>query len=298
MTTKRFIQYISGEKRYSEHTVRAYQHDIRTYELFLEDTFDVSDPVEATHDMIRSWIVLLMDEGFDARSVNRKLSSIKSYYRFLTKKELLKKNPAANIQSLKTSTQLPKYINKEDLSDHLEEQFDQKDFQTLRDRLVIELLYGTGLRRAELINIRLTDIELDGQQIKIFGKRNKERMVPLSLEMAGMIRDYSTLREKTFAAPPPYLILTNKGQKAYPEFIYRIVKKELSAIKGTVKSPHVLRHSFATHMLNNGADLNVIKELLGHADLSATQVYTHNTIEQLKSIYSKAHPRAKHKKGG
>jgi integrase/recombinase XerC len=199
---------------------------------------------------------------------------------------------------LKTSTQLPKYINKEDLTDHLDTAFDQNNFQTSRDRLIIELLYGTGLRRAELLNIKMADIELDGQRIKIFGKRNKERMVPLSLEMAGMIRDYSTLREKTFAAPPPYLILTNKGQKAYPEFIYRIVKKELSAIKGTVKSPHVLRHSFATHMLNNGADLNVIKELLGHADLSATQVYTHNTIEQLKSIYSKAHPRAKHKKGG
>jgi integrase/recombinase XerC len=164
--------------------------------------------------------------------------------------------------------------------------------------LIIDLLYSTGLRRSELINIQVGDIDFSACTIKILGKRNKERIAPLSLEMTATIRNYLEMREKSFSESSPYLIVTNKGAKAYPEFVYRVVKKELAGISGSNKSPHVLRHSFATHMLNNGADLNVIKELLGHSDLSATQIYTHNTIEQLKSIYTKAHPRAKLKKGG
>lgn len=298
MTTYSFIQYISGERRYSRHTIKAYQNDLQSFEYFLKDTFDLTNLNSATHDMIRSWVVKLMDEGYDSRSVNRKISSIRSYYKFLLKKEMISKNPAASIQALRVSGQLPKYINKEELTDLINKESAVESFQEVRDHLIIDLLYSTGIRRSELINIKVSDIDFSSGTIKILGKRNKERIAPLSLEMTDMIRNYLEIREKSFGKSSPYLIITNKGVKAYPEFIYRTVKKELAGLKGSGKSPHVLRHSFATHMLNNGADLNVIKELLGHSDLSATQVYTHNTIEQLKSIYRKAHPRAKLKKGG
>ena len=248
--------------------------------------------------MIRSWVVSLMDEGYNTRSVNRKISTLKSYFRYLQKMGVVKNNPAANITTLGIPKRLPAYFEQEQLNELLDQPVDENDFRQVRDRLIIDLLYSAGLRRAELAGLKINSVDLDTGRMKVLGKRNKERYIPLSLQMTEKIRNYLDLKTRTFEINTPYLIVTNKGNKAYPEFINRVVSKYLQPLTAVRKSPHVLRHTFATHMLNNGADLNAIKELLGHADLSATQIYTHNTIEQLKSIYNQAHPRAQIKKGG
>lgn len=296
--TNNFIQYISDEKRYSGHTIKAYQNDLDAFAGFLKKNYATEDIDRASMQMIRSWVVELMDGGFNSRSVNRKISTLKSYYRYLLRKGLIKSNPATNITTLNTAKRLPGYFDKEELNGWLDQDKDKEDFIGKRDQLIIELLYFTGLRRAELVGLKIGAIDFSSGRMKVLGKRNKERFIPLSDKMMESIRNYLVLRNNTFNIDSPYLIVTNKGNQAYPEFINRTVTKTLQALTGKKKSPHMLRHTFATHLLNNGADLTVIKELLGHADLSATQIYTHNTIEQLKSIYSKAHPRAKLKKGG
>ncbi len=291
--TNHFIQYISDERRYSGHTLKAYQNDLQTFSTFLKDRFDLGQPAEATLPMIRSWVVELMDNGYSARSVNRKISTLKSYYRFLVKKGFISANPAKNLTMLRIPGRLPAYFEQEALNDILDIPYPPDNFFDARDFLLVELLYSTGMRRIELATLKTDDIDLSGSRLKVTGKRNKERFIPLSEQMMEKIRTYLDLRSKQFDHQSPFLIVTNKGEQIYPEFVNRTVKKLLNDLSGKKKSPHTLRHTFATHLLNNGADLNVIKELLGHADLSATQVYTHNTIEQLKSIYNKAHPRAK-----
>ncbi|MEJ2594067.1 MAG: tyrosine-type recombinase/integrase [bacterium] len=291
--TNHFIQYISDERRYSGHTLKAYQNDLQTFSAFLEDRFDLRQTGQATLPMIRSWVVELMDNGYSARSVNRKISTLKSYYRFLVKKGFISTNPAKNITMLKIPGRLPAYFEQEALNDILDIPYPPDNFLDARDFLLVEMLYSTGMRRIELATLRTADIDFSGNRLKVTGKRNKERFIPLSEKMMEKIRTYLDLRSKYFDHQSTFLIVTNKGEPIYPEFVNRTVKRLLNSLSGKKKSPHTLRHTFATHLLNNGADLNVIKELLGHADLSATQVYTHNTIEQLKSIYNKAHPRAK-----
>jgi len=293
MSISDFIQYITYERRFSGNTVKAYENDLYAYSAFLETTYQISDPGEATHEMIRSWIVKLMDEGLSPRSVNRKISSLKSYYKYLLKEEIIGKNPLQQISTVKAPKRLPSYIIQEDLLDYLDQPVDKDNFSAQRDKLIIEILYNTGIRRNELINLKDTSVDYNRGLLKVIGKRNKERIIPLSEKLQEHIQEYTVNREKTIKTSSSYLIVTDKGDQAYPEFILRKVKHALSGLKSVKKSPHILRHTFATHMLNNGADLNIIKELLGHADLSATQVYTHNTISQLKSIYNKAHPRAK-----
>lgn len=296
--TNHFIQYISDERRYSGHTIKAYQNDLHAFSGFLKTNYEVEDMDLANMQMIRSWVVELMDSGYNSRSVNRKISTLKSYYRYLLKKGQIDNNPATSVTTLNTPKRLPGYFDKDQLNELLDENYETTDFLEQRDRIVIELLYFTGIRRAELIGLKTDAIDFSVGRMKVLGKRNKERFIPLSDKMMDKIRNYIDLKTKTFEKYTPYLIVTNKGHKAYPEFINKTVSKSLQSLTGKKKSPHMLRHTFATHLLNNGADLNVIKELLGHADLSATQIYTHNTIEQLKTIYSKAHPRAKLKKGG
>jgi len=276
----------------------AYTSDLQSFDTFLQAEFEVEDISHATSEMVRTWVVKLMDEKISARSVNRKVSSLRSFYKFLLKKGLIDKNPTAIIRTLKTPKRLPTYIEQSQINEYLSAGQKANDFQNIRDRLIIDLLYSSGLRRSELTDLKSTSIDFAMGRMKVLGKRNKERFIPLSERMAVSIKNYLDLKEKTFEQHNPFLIVTNKGNKSYPKFILRIVNKELTGVTSTRKSPHVLRHTFATHMLNNGADLNVIKELLGHSNLSSTQVYTHNSIEELKSIYSKAHPRAKLKKGG
>lgn len=298
MAVTDFIRYISFEKRYSQNTLKAYETDLKAFTVFLSDEFEIENPVPATQDMIRTWVMQMMDEGYSPRSLNRKISTLKSFYRYLYKEGRIEKNPMANISLLKTPKPLPVYFEKEQINDYLNEPVDDKDFSAIRDKLVIDLLYSAGLRESELIGLKESSVNFASGTLKVLGKRNKERIIPLSKKMMGRIGKYLEKKNQTFQNLSPWLIVTNKGEQSYPKLIFRIVDKELKTLSASKKSPHILRHTFATHMLNNGADLNTIKELLGHANLSATQVYTHNSIEQLKSIYIKAHPRAKLKKGG
>ncbi|MBC8321368.1 MAG: tyrosine-type recombinase/integrase [Bacteroidetes bacterium] len=298
MTIDSFIDYIAIEKRYSSHTVKAYKTDLALFTTFLNHEFEIDNPVDASQEMIRSWVVYMIDSGLSGKSVNRKMSTLKSYYNYLIKISVLSENPARHIVSVNTPQRLPVYFNEEQLNTFLDSNVEEQEFTKLRNMLVVELLYSTGMRRSELVSLTVKSIDFSINTIKVHGKRNKQRIIPLSQKLIESIINYINNKEKQFGNLNDYLIVTNKGAKAYPKLIYCIINKELSSLTGSVKSPHLLRHSFATHMLNNGADLNTIKEILGHSNLTATQIYTHNTIEQLKKVYSKAHPRAKLNKGG
>lgn len=294
MIIDRFIQYLKSEKRCSSHTVTAYQTDLDSFCLFLDTHYDLSNPEEVTRDMIRSWVIFLIEEKFSASSVNRKISTLKSFYNYLLKQGLVDFNPAKAVPSLKTPKRIPVYVDEEQLSAALDQEpAREKRFSHFRDHLVMELLYSTGMRRSELLGLCESSIDFENSCLKVLGKRNKERLIPLSKQMKEQLMLYLEMKRTCFEHNTNNLIVTDKGMKAYPELIYRITQASLANTTSKRKSPHVLRHSFATHMLNRGADLNTIKELLGHASLAATQVYTHSTIEQLKTIYHKAHPRAK-----
>jgi integrase/recombinase XerC len=234
-----------------------------------------------------------MDEKFTPKSINRKISTLKAFYKYLLRENLVTKNPVENVHTLKQGQHLPTYVEKEKINTWLDKETKPEDFPFVRDRLVILVLYSTGIRLSELLGLTRASFNFSENTLKVKGKRNKERLIPFSIELRAEILNYLELKQKTFSNPDEAFIVTNKGAAAYPKFIYRMVNRALTGLSSSVKSPHVLRHTFATHMLNNGAGLNSIKELLGHASLSATQIYTHTTIEQLKSIYTEAHPRAK-----
>ncbi|HVV54451.1 MAG TPA: tyrosine-type recombinase/integrase [Mucilaginibacter sp.] len=295
MFLERFIQYIKYEKRYSTHTVSAYQSDLEQFYTFLHDTRqDVAAPAEITYQHIRSWMVHLM-EDMTARSVNRKLATLRKYFKFLLREGLITSNPASKLQSPKIVKHLPVVVEDDKLNAMLNngEMF-ADDFEGARDKLVIEILFGTGIRLSELVGLKEEDINFYDGTIKVLGKRNKERIIPVNHELKQLLEKYLSLKKsENFHNNSVTLLVTNKGTNVYPKFIYLIVQKYLSYISTQdKKSPHVLRHTFATSLLNRGADLNAIKELLGHANLSATQVYTHNSVERLKSIYKQAHPKA------
>ncbi len=296
MTTQDFIQYISLQKHYSHHTIIAYENDLNAFSKFLNTQFEITNMADVNRDIIRSWIVTLIEEQKSNITINRKLSTLKSFFNYLVKSGTIKTNPVKNINSLKTPSRLPHYLTKEKMELYYKESHNLDDFPSFRDFIVIDLLYNTGMRQSELINLKEDDINLAENILKVTGKRNKERIIPFSNTEREYIIRYKNMKKITFSTAAPYLIVTNKGLKAYPKFIYRLVENNLSGLTQSKRSPHILRHTFATHMLNEGADLNTIKEFLGHANLSATQVYTHNTIEQLKSIYNHAHPRAQIKK--
>lgn len=296
MGTGDFVQYITFEKRYSPHTIRAYQTDLDNFSNFISEQYNITSPEEIDHHMIRSWMVDLIEQGQTVRSVNRKLSALKSYYRFLVKEGKVSTNPLSKIIAPKISGRLPQFVENDKIDLLLNEvDFDNK-FEDSRNKLILEMFYATGMRLSELVNIKETDIDLNNSTIKVLGKRNKERLIPLSLNLIELLNNYMYIKQKEIAGPDvkQYLFVTSKGKKIYNKLVYRIVNKYLSLVTTlTKRSPHVLRHTFATHLLNQGADLNAIKEILGHANLSATQVYTHNTIGQLKSIHQSSHPREK-----
>lgn len=288
----RFLAYIQYEKRYSPHTVTAYRTDLDQFFAFLSAQYQITEITDVDHAMIRSWLVFLMEYGDSPRSVNRKLTSLKSFYRFLLKEGVVENNPMRRIISPKTSKRLPEFVESENMA-VLFKHFDAGGgFSGIRDSIIIEMFYNTGIRLSELMNLKERDIDFHSDTIKVLGKRNKERIIPFSKKFGLLIKEYIKEKEKTFGAVPE-LFLTDSGRKMYAKCIYLIVKRHLGSITTLEKkSPHILRHTFATHLLNNGADLNAVKELLGHASLAATQVYTHNTIEKLKEIYKQAHPRA------
>lgn len=293
MFIERFIRYLKFEKRFSPHTVTAYQNDLNQFSDFAGSL--ECDMLSVTHQHVRSWTVELMDQGNEAKTINRKISSLRSFYKFLQREGLLASNPMTQVRAPKIPGRLPVVITEQKMDILLDGQnVFSDDFPGLRDRLVIELLYGTGIRLAELVNLSDHDIDIYEQQIKVLGKRNKERIIPINSSLAKLIGDYKLQKiSANFDNKASSLIVTNEGKDAYPKLIYRIVKSVLSLISThDKKSPHILRHSYATSLLNRGADLNAIKELLGHSSLAATQVYTHNSIEKLKSIYKQAHPKA------
>lgn len=292
MNIQNFLQYISLEKKYSKNTLKAYQSDIQLFSNYLSNYYDNIRLNDASPQMVRSWVASLKEDGLNTNSINRKISTLKSFYKFLLRKGDISANPMHKIHLLKKAEKLPVYIEKGQLKSYLEAVIPENNFSAVRNKIIVELLYVTGMRQGELLGLKNDSIDFANKMLKVHGKRNKERIIPLSKSMIEELRNYISLKKKTFDITHDWLIVTNKGLKAYPKFIYRIVHSQLERYTSTKKSPHVLRHSFATHMLNNGADLNNIKELLGHSNLSATQVYTHNSIEQLKKIYNKAHPRA------
>jgi integrase/recombinase XerC len=295
MFLERFIQYIQYEKRYSPHTVSAYQSDLDQFLKFLKlQDQTIAHPSEVTYQHIRSWMVDMMSDK-TARSVNRKIATLRKYFKFLLREGVITNNPASKIQSPKTLKHLPVVVEDAKLSAMLSgNEVFTDDFEGLRDKLVMETLFGTGMRLAELVTLKDADINIYEGTLKVLGKRNKERIIPINHELKLLLVKYTDLKKnQNFHNNSATLIVTNKGAEAYPKFIYLIVQKYLSYISTqNKKSPHVLRHTFATSLLNRGADLNAIKELLGHANLSATQVYTHNSVERLKSIYKQAHPKA------
>ena len=295
MTTDRFLDYIAYEKRYSQHTINAYRSDLDQFFTFLADQYNYTDILKADHQVIRSWIVSLMENGITPRTVNRKITTLKSYFKFLIKEGMIHENPMSRVIAPKTSQRLPVFYEQDSMSKLFDEVDFGEGYPAGRDRLIMELFYATGMRLSELISLKDTDIDQFKNVLKVTGKRNKQRIIPFTNNLADMLRNYLEIKRNAFPGEEQgtYLFLTKKGEKLYPKMVYRMVHHYLNQVTTISKrSPHVIRHTFATHMLNNGADLNAIKEILGHANLAATQVYTHNTIEKLKSIYKQAHPRA------
>ena len=288
----RFIEYLRFEKRYSQHTILSYENDLRQYNDYAVITGREHELPDSR--TIRMWIVSQMEEGITARTIHRRMSSLRSYCKYLMQQGHLKSNPVDRVIKPKLSKRLPVFIEEEKINAFLDSYEFGEDFAGLRDRLILELLYQTGMRRAELIGLTIDSWQHYKQQILVHGKRDKERLIPVSERLGELLERYLFARNLEFPdVANTFLFLTERGEPVYEQLIYRIVKNFLGHLTTREKkSPHVLRHTFATHLLNKGADLNAIKELLGHANLSATQVYTHNSFENLKNIYKKAHPRA------
>ena len=288
----RFIKYLKFEKRLSENTVISYKTDLDQFFSFYKEHSTSQEIEKVDKRTIRSWIVKLSLSNLSAKSINRKIASLKSFFKFLVKRDLIKKNPSSHINSLKTDQKIPSFIKERDINFLFKNIDTKEDFTGQRDLLILELLYGTGIRISELINIKISDINFTKKEIKVIGKRNKERIIPLHNNAIYQTKKYLKLAEKE-GYKNQYLLFTKKGEKIYPMLINRIVKKHLSTlIKSKKYNPHLLRHTFATHILNKGGDLNSIKDLLGHSSLAATQIYTHNSIEKLKETFNSSHPRA------
>jgi len=289
-----FLQYLQIEKRYSPLTVRSYLNDLEQFDNHIK-LLDLSGKPEdvSSHD-VRSWIVAMIDNGYSSSSIHRKISSLRVYYRYLRKEGFIGNDPLEKVVLPKAKKRLPVFIGEDSLDNLLDNYDFGDDFAGIRNRTIIEMLYLTGMRRAELTGLRDIDVDISGAIVKVTGKRNKQRIIPLLKPFTLQLAKYVRARNETFPdCRAEWFFIGNKGNKLYDKYVYNIVRRYLSMVTTIEKkSPHILRHTFATHMLNHGADLNSIKEFLGHANLSATQIYTHNSFEQLRKIYKQAHPRA------
>ena len=283
-----FINYIKSEKRFSNHTITSYETDLNQFFNFIQLEYQITKPQDVSFKLIRNWISSLLENNLKSTSVNRKISSLKSYYKFLLVSNYVDTNPTLKLISPKSSKRLPVFVEKDNMDSLFDKDFFEDSYEGKRDKLIIELFYFTGMRLSELINIKTSDIDKVNSQIKVIGKRNKERLIPITFNTLKDLNEFINFYEIE-----NFLFADGNGKKMYPKKVYRIVNKYLTKISSIKKkSPHVLRHSFATHMLNNGADINAIKEILGHANLSATQIYTHNSIKKLKNVHKQAHPKA------
>ncbi|MEL4308145.1 tyrosine-type recombinase/integrase [Joostella sp. CR20] len=293
MPFQKFLDYLQLEKNYSKHTITAYKNDLERFFEYCVEEFQQENIAEVNYSQIRSWIVSLVDSGLDNRSVNRKVASLKAYYKFLLKVQQIEVNPLAKHKALKTSKKVETPFSEKEMFAVLNELEFTDDFEGVRDKLIIELFYATGMRRIELVELKLQSVDFSNKTIKVLGKRNKERIVPLMTSVEKYLKEYLALREAYVnEASKDCLFLLKNGHKIYENLVYRIINKYFSRASTKLKkSPHILRHTFATHLLNKGADLNAVKELLGHSSLASTQVYTHNSIAELKRQYNEAHPR-------
>lgn len=289
-----FVGYLKFEKRYSHHTITAYQADLYEFIDFVKIQYGDTDLASINHVVVRSWLAQLKEQGLIAKSLNRKISTLKSFFKYLLKNGIIEISPMAKVISPKTGKRLPVFVKEEEtqlLLDSLNSS--TESWRSLNARLIITIFYATGMRLSELINLKEKQVDFARSQIKVLGKGNKERIIPVSDKLINIISEYQQLKRKEFETAADVLLVSEKGKKLYPKYAYLIVNQYLgNSSTLDKKSPHVLRHSFATHLMNNGADLNAVKELLGHSSLAATQVYTHNTIEKLKDIHKKAHPKS------
>lgn len=288
-----FINYLKYEKRYSAHTIVAYQNDLDQFVDFSTIVVGEFRVKEVSSDTVRGWLLHLMEQGLSPRSIHRKITSVKAFYNYLMREQIVENNPAVNQTLPKVRKKLPTFVSEENLSLLLDSgsNFDD-DFSGRRDKLIVSLFYGTGIRLSELMNLKEQDVDREARLIRVLGKRQKERVIPYPSEINNLFESYVIARNKQIGYKTEYLLVTDKGKQVYEKLIYRVVKKNLAKVTSLEKkSPHVLRHTYATHLLNKGADLNAVKELLGHSNLAATQVYTHTTFEKLRDSYKQAHPR-------
>ena len=289
-----FLDYLKYEKRYSVHTLTSYQTDLSDFIDFLKKQFGNVSLKEVTHSYVRSWLAYQKEKGLTSKSINRKISSLKSFFKYYLRIGAIEITPMAQVISPKIGKRLPVFVKEDDarkLVEALKQSTD--DWKSLNTKMLISIFYATGMRLSELIGLKEKQVDFSNSQIKVLGKGNKERIIPIGNEIAGMIKNYQQLKKKGFEKTEDTLLVTEKGKKLYPKYAYLLVNQVLGqASTLDKKSPHVLRHTFATHLMNNGADLNAVKELLGHSSLASTQIYTHNTIEKLKDVYKKAHPKA------
>ncbi|NVO01524.1 MAG: tyrosine-type recombinase/integrase [Bacteroidetes bacterium] len=294
MLQEKFINYIKFEKRYSQHTVIAYQTDLAQFQIYLQAKYNIGGIENSDYSIIRSWMVSLMEAAVTPRTIRRKITVLNSFFKFIIKEGVISENPMAKVIVPKASKRLPVFVEQNKMDLLLDEIDFGTGFNSYRDRIIIELLYYTGMRLSELVNLKEKDIDIYNNSIKVLGKRNKERIIPFGGVLKASLNNYIIEKEKVVSGEiGNFFLISENGKKIYQKLVYRLVKHYISMVSTMdKKSPHVLRHSFATHLLNNGAELNAIKEILGHSNLSATQIYTHNSIEKLKTIYKQAHPKA------
>ncbi len=291
MPISHFLDYLLLEKKYSRHTVKAYEDDLRSFKEFIQEEFDQENIVLINYPQIRNWIVVLVNSGLANRSVNRKISSLKAYYKYLVKTKQLEVTPLSGHKALKVKKQIQIPFSEEEVAEVLSV-IEPDSFKNSRDLAIVTMLYSTGMRRSELIGLKLRDVDLEGGLIKVLGKRNKERFIPLLPELGRQLGVYLDFRAALVGDNISELFLTEKGDKIYETLVYRIINNYFSEASSKLKkSPHILRHSFATHLLSHGANLNSVKELLGHSSLASTQVYTHSNIAELSKVYRNSHPR-------
>lgn len=292
--TESFLKYLQYEKRLSVHTLKAYKTDLQQFSLFLENNSAGTQPEQADYGMIRFWIIQLVESGVGARSVNRKIACLRTFYKFLLRQEVLSKDPMTKIHVLKTSKKLPSFVKEKDMNNLLDNVAFPEGLDGIRDKLIIELFYATGIRLSELVTLKENQIDIRNRTLKVLGKRNKERVIPFASGIVDKIEEYRVARNKDIERKGHgYLFVTRDGEPCYPMMIYRTVRKYLRQYTSSEKvNPHVLRHTYATHLLDKGAEINAVKDLLGHTSLAATQVYTHNSMDKLKKVFEQAHPKA------